>query len=138
MVTAARPSRVRGNDWRKVKVPPVEEFVPTLPVSVVIPYYEAPEALALTLAALEGQTYPSDLIEVIVVDDGSTVPLRLPAGGALDGTGIRPGRRGAGGGGKTSACRSSARTGGASGRPGPATGAPGLRRMMSWCSSTAT
>ena len=26
MVTAARPSRVRGNDWRKVKVPPVEEF----------------------------------------------------------------------------------------------------------------
>ncbi|MCY4371920.1 MAG: glycosyltransferase [bacterium] len=96
MVTAARPSRVRGNDWRKVKVPPVEEFVPTLPVSVVIPYYEAPEALALTLAALEGQTYPSDLIEVIVVDDGSTVPLRLPEGVDLDVTVIRQDRRGFG------------------------------------------
>ena len=42
---------------------------------MVVPYYQAPEALALTLAALEGQTYPRDLFEVVVVDDGSDPPL---------------------------------------------------------------
>ena len=96
MLTTARPSTVRGNDWRKVEVPAVEEYVPTLPVTVVIPYYEAPEALALTLAALEGQTYPRDLFEVIVVDDGSSVPLRRPEGTALDVAVIRQERRGFG------------------------------------------
>ena len=91
-----RPTMVRGNDWRKVAVPPVEEFEPTLPVTVVIPYYEAPEALALTLAALEGQTYPRDLFEVIVVDDGSRIPLSSPEGTDLDVKVIRQERQGFG------------------------------------------
>ncbi|MFC7644636.1 glycosyltransferase [Streptosporangium lutulentum] len=34
--------------------------------------------LDLALAALAAQTYPDHLMEVIVVDDGSTPPLRLP------------------------------------------------------------
>ena len=84
VVRGPQPTMVRGNDWRKVDIPPLEEFVPTLPVTVVIPYYEASEALALTLAALEGQTYPRDLFEVIVVDDGSRIPLRRPVGTSLD------------------------------------------------------
>ena len=37
-------------------------------VAVVIPFYEQHDKLALTLAALEQQTYPHDLIEVVVAD----------------------------------------------------------------------
>ena len=46
---------------------------PGLPVrvAVVIPFYEQHDQLALTLAALEQQTYPHDLLEVVVADDGS-------------------------------------------------------------------
>jgi glycosyltransferase involved in cell wall biosynthesis len=64
-------------------------FEPLLPVTVVVPYYEAPDALALTLAGLERQTYPTDLFEVVVVDDGSDPPLDLTALdlAAHDGTG---------------------------------------------------
>ena len=69
------PAGVRGNDWRSLAVAPLEFFEPSLPTTVVVPYYEAPGALALTLAGLEGQTYPRDLFEVIVVDDGSDPPL---------------------------------------------------------------
>ena len=72
-------TNVRYNDWRGVELPPAEMFAPTLPVTVVVSYFEAPDALVLTLAALEGQTYPRDLLEVIVVDDGSRTPLKRPA-----------------------------------------------------------
>ena len=58
---------------------PIEAFRPAIPATVVIPYYEAPEALKLTLAGLERQTYPLDLFDVVVVDDGSSPPLRLEA-----------------------------------------------------------
>ena len=75
-----RPNSVPYNDWRRVDVEPLETFTPSLPVSVVIPFYQAPaETLAKTLASLEGQTYPRKMFEVIVVDDGSEPPLaRLP------------------------------------------------------------
>lgn len=72
---APRPASVRGNDWRSVVLP--RPFVPTLPLSVVVPCREAPGPLALTLAGLEGQSYPKDLFEVVVVDDGSTPPLAV-------------------------------------------------------------
>ena len=73
------PADVRGNDWRSLAVVPLEMFEPSLAVTVVVPYYEAPDALALTLAGLERQTYPRELFEVIVVDDGSDPPLELSA-----------------------------------------------------------
>ena len=57
----------------------METFEPWLPVSVVVPYYEAPEKLALALAGLEGQTYPRHLFEVVIVDDGSRPPLEQPS-----------------------------------------------------------
>ena len=41
-------------------------------VSVIIPVYNRHQVLANTLAALTHQTYPAHLIEVIVVDDGSS------------------------------------------------------------------
>ena len=76
-MTAPPPAPVRGNDWRSLPVAPVEFFEPDMIVTVVVPYFEAPEALALTLAGLEGQTYPRELFEVVVVDDGSDPPLEL-------------------------------------------------------------
>jgi len=41
-------------------------------VTVVIPVYNRNKILSMTLAAITHQTYPSHLIEVVVVDDGST------------------------------------------------------------------
>jgi len=74
-----KPTTVRCNDWRQVDVEPLETFTPTLPVSVVMPSWRTPpETLAMTLATLEGQTYPRDLFEVVIVDDGSEPPLRSP------------------------------------------------------------
>lgn len=43
----------------------------TIPVSIVIPFYKNTVVLAKTLASLINQTYPSDLVEVIISDDGS-------------------------------------------------------------------
>ncbi|MEO0516225.1 MAG: glycosyltransferase [Cyanobacteria bacterium P01_A01_bin.116] len=42
-----------------------------LPVSIIIPTYNRKAKLAKVLAALTHQTYPQELIEVIVADDGS-------------------------------------------------------------------
>lgn len=78
------PADVTGNDWRSLPAPPAGAFVPERPVSVVITYFEAPDALALTLVALEMQTYPRDLFEVVIVDDGSREPLQTPSPTPLD------------------------------------------------------
>ena len=75
---------MRYNDWRQVDLPPVGRFEPVLPVSVIVPCFEAPAALALTLAGLEGQSYPRDLFEVVIVDDGSRCPLSVPDSTPLD------------------------------------------------------
>ena len=91
-----RPAAVRGNDWRQVEVPPLASFSPRRPVSVVVPYYEAPEALGLTLAALEGQTYPRELFEVVVIDDGSKRPLPTRLATTLDVRVVRQEDRGFG------------------------------------------
>ena len=91
-----QPNTVRYNDWRQVDVEPPEAFTPTLPVSVVVSYYDAPEALALTLASLEGQSYPRDLFEVVIVDDGSPTPLAPPRATPLDVKVVRQEDRGFG------------------------------------------
>ena len=94
-----RPAAVRYNDWRRVRLPAAGTFRPTLPVSVVVPCFEAPGALALTLAGLARQDWPRALLEVVVVDDGSEPPLGLPAlpGSApLDVKLVRQERRGFG------------------------------------------
>ena len=79
-----RPAAVRHNDWRQVELPDPGAFTPTLPVSVIVPCFEAPETLALTLAGLERQAWPRELLEVVVVDDGSDPPLARPARTPLD------------------------------------------------------
>ena len=75
---------LRYNDWRQVAVAAPGAFAPELPVSVIVPYCAQPEELGRTLAALEGQTYPRELFEVVVVDDGSPEPLERPRSTPLD------------------------------------------------------
>ena len=94
--TRPGPAAVRGNDWRRVAAPAPAAFRPALPISVIVPCFEAPGALALTLAGLEGQDYPRALFEVVVVDDGSRPPLRVPASTALPVRTVRQERRGFG------------------------------------------
>lgn len=67
-----------GNDWTPFERA-VEQMFPkdqnptyTLPVSLVIPVYNRKEKLGKTIAALTHSTYPLDLIEVIIADDGSS------------------------------------------------------------------
>lgn len=91
------PTQVCYNDWPQVDLPAAEIFEPSQPVSVIVPYFEAPDELELTLAALETQTYPRDLFEVIVVDDGSRPALAPPCSAtSLDPRVVRQQRRGFG------------------------------------------
>ncbi|MEU7001281.1 glycosyltransferase [Nonomuraea sp. NPDC046570] len=77
----ARPV-MRQNDFSALTPPELGAWTPDLSVSVVIPAHGG-EHLDLVLAALAAQTYPEHLLEVVVVDDGSEPPIRLPE--------IRPG-----------------------------------------------
>jgi GT2 family glycosyltransferase len=69
---------VRGNDWPSLRPPPLGGWGPTLSVTVVVPAHQAEATLPLTLASLASQTYPEDLMEVVVVDDASSPPVSLP------------------------------------------------------------
>lgn len=71
-------TRVFRNDWSALTPPRVGRWKPELGVSVVIPARGGQTRLDLALASLSVQTYPEHLLEVVVVDDRSTPPLRLP------------------------------------------------------------
>ncbi|MFI7445468.1 glycosyltransferase [Nonomuraea indica] len=73
-----RIPRIRRQDYGVLTPPPLGGWDPALTVTVVIPAHDRQGTLDLTLAALSAQSYPAELMDVIVVDDGSTVPLRLP------------------------------------------------------------
>lgn len=64
-----------GNDYRHIleKASLFKESAApyTKNVSIIIPVYNRHQILANTLAALTHQTYPKELTEIIVVDDGS-------------------------------------------------------------------
>ena len=89
-------ARVPYNDWWRLDVPPLDAFRPSAPVSVVVPYHESPAELGRLLAALEAQTYPRALFEVVVVDDGSPSPPPVPPGCPLQVRVVRQERRGFG------------------------------------------
>ena len=90
------PAQVPYNDWRRLPVAALAAFVPTEPVTVVIPCYQVPPAtLAKTLASLEGQRFPRHLLEVVLVDDGSEPSLQAPPS-PLDVKVVRQERRGFG------------------------------------------
>lgn len=68
---------VPGNRWDLVD----DARPATLPrVSVIVAHYDQPDELARTLAALAAQDHPADRLEIIVADDGSPHPVRVPAG----------------------------------------------------------
>jgi len=69
--------RVRANDWRTLAPAELGQWAPDLSVTVVVPAHD-PVHLDRVLAALAAQTYPAHLLEVVVVDDGSTPPVSLP------------------------------------------------------------
>ncbi len=73
------PVAVPRQEWTTVSVPELGTWSPTLTVTVVLPAKDCQGELDLTLAALAAQTYPAELMDVIVVDDDSAEPLRLPA-----------------------------------------------------------
>ena len=74
-------ARVRRNEWGTLLVPPLGLWQPHLSVSIVMPAYGAHQTLPPVLAGLAAQSYPSHLVELIVVDDGAQAgqpPLELP------------------------------------------------------------
>ncbi|MDN4640697.1 glycosyltransferase [Agreia sp. PsM10] len=71
---------LRGNSW-DVLDGRVAAELPT--VSVIVVHYEQQAELDRTLAGLARQTYPSELLEVIVVDDGSAAAPRMSHGARL-------------------------------------------------------
>ncbi|MEE2767732.1 MAG: glycosyltransferase [Actinomycetota bacterium] len=71
---------VRGNDWRSLEPSEIGQWDPTRTVTVVMPCYMGQAELELTFAGLASQSYPSHLLEVVVVDDGSEPPIFLPSG----------------------------------------------------------
>ncbi|MCE2528769.1 MAG: glycosyltransferase [Acidimicrobiia bacterium] len=81
MTSGVPPADVNTNNWRSLDfgMPALRKFIPTMPTSVVITHSEASERLDLTLAALERQTYPPGLFEVVVVTD-TDVPSAASAG----------------------------------------------------------
>ncbi len=68
---------VTGNDWSALA-----DTRPATPpeVTVVVPYYRAQAQLDLVLAGLAAQTHPASRLQVVVADDGSPEPPRVPAG----------------------------------------------------------
>lgn len=73
--------RIRGNDWKPLAAMSRQYQTPKLRVSVVIPAYRTASTLPLTLGALGAQSYPTELLEVVVVDDegeGIEVPGDAP------------------------------------------------------------
>ncbi|NRQ37719.1 glycosyltransferase family 2 protein [Nonomuraea sp. NN258] len=70
--------RVRHNDYGPLRPPEAGSWQPRLRVSVVIPAYDCQDAVERTAAALAAQTYPAELVEVVVADDGSPVPISPP------------------------------------------------------------
>ena len=69
---------VRHNDWSVLAAPALGEWQPTRTVTMVVPAFNYSRTLPYVLAALAAQSYPQHLLEVVVVDDGSTPPLELP------------------------------------------------------------
>jgi hypothetical protein len=74
----ARQPVVRHNDWGSLVPPALGDWTPSLAVTVVVPTFNYQRTLPYVLAGLAAQSYPSHLLEVLVVDDQSSPPQELP------------------------------------------------------------
>lgn len=74
---SAAPSGVPlpGNRWDRL-----DGVWPDEPpfISVIVAHYRQPDELARTLAALRRQDHPADRLQIVVADDGSPEPPRVP------------------------------------------------------------
>ena len=66
-----------GNDWSLLVPDEGARWHPSRTVSICIPTRNPGEGLRRTLRCLAAQTYPHHLIEVVVCDDGSDVPVDI-------------------------------------------------------------
>lgn len=64
---------IPGNRWDLLVPPRDHQWVPTRTVSICVPVRNPDERFRRMLSALALQTYPLDLIELVVVDDSSDV-----------------------------------------------------------------
>jgi len=75
-------------NYTTVPLPPADEYEPKLAVTVIVPVRStaggtSQAKLNLVLAGLANQNYPTGLLNVIVVDDGSPTPVTLPTETAI-------------------------------------------------------
>ena len=83
---------VSGNDW-SVLVPDAQAtWTPRSTVSICIPTRNPGRGLTRTLRCLAAQTYPMELIEVVIGDDGSDCDISLPEGLPFEVTVVRQDR----------------------------------------------
>ncbi|MEU6858057.1 glycosyltransferase [Glycomyces sp. NPDC046736] len=75
---SVHPDPLCRNDYGALEPVELGQWTPELGVSVVVPAFGNQRTLDLCLAGLAAQSYPAELVEVIVVDDGSAPPLQLP------------------------------------------------------------
>ena len=61
----------KGNDYSFLEAKALASN-PKIPISIVLPVYNRIDMLRRTMAMLTHQTYPLDLMEVIIADDGSS------------------------------------------------------------------
>ena len=69
------PPKGVANDYQHISNEIEERYAdwrPRIKISIVIPLYNRKEMLGRTLAMISHQTYPLELIEVVVADDGSS------------------------------------------------------------------
>ncbi|MEO0494462.1 MAG: glycosyltransferase family A protein [Actinomycetota bacterium] len=72
-------STPRGNEWHLLDPAPIGSLEATMSVSVVIPTRGGGPRLERLLRSIANQTYPTDLLEIVVTDDASEPPLEFPA-----------------------------------------------------------
>ncbi len=75
-----RCAEVIGNDWSSLVPDRDASWTPSARVSICIPTHNPGPGLARMLRCLDAQTYPADLIEIVIGDDRSTVPVDVPDG----------------------------------------------------------
>ena len=76
-LSSDRVMPIKGNNWPFL-IDSVEQVTkPSLKCSVIIPCYENQSELNTALNWLVAQSYPNNLFEVIVADDGSEIPIEI-------------------------------------------------------------
>ena len=61
-----------GNDYKFLEKKATESN-PTIPISIILPVYNRIDMLRRTMAMLTHQTYPLELMEIIIADDLSLI-----------------------------------------------------------------